>query len=61
MGIIPEVTTIIFLVVFLNPSALFDKHAIDLTNMFLHLCKHPFVFLVKQVLYLPPISISYIH
>ena len=27
------------------------KHAIDLTDMFLHLCKHPFVFLVKQVLY----------
>ena len=53
-----QITAIIFLVSFLNPPAFFDKHTIDLTDMFLHLCKHPFVFLVKQVLHLLPVSIS---
>ena len=57
----PKTTAIVFLVSFLNPSALFDKHAIDLTDMFLHFGKHPFVLLVKQVLYLLPVSISDIH
>ena len=61
LGIMPKTTAIVFLVSFLNPSALFDKHAIDLTDMFLHFGKHPFVFLVKQVLNLLPINISYIH
>lgn len=55
-----KVTTIIFLVSFLNSPAFFDKHAIDFTDMFLHLCKHPFVFLVKQVLYLLPVSINHL-
>lgn len=61
LGIMPKITAIVFLVSLLNPSALFDKHAIDLTDMFLHFGKHPFVFLVKQVLYLLPVSISDIH
>ena len=58
LGIMSKVTAIVFLVSFLNPSAFIDKHAIDLTDMFLHFCKHPFVFLVKQFLYLLPVSIS---
>ena len=58
LGIMSKVTAIVFLVSFLNPSAFFDKHAIDLADMFLHFCKHSFVFLVKQFLYLLPVSIS---
>ena len=57
----PEVTAIVLLVSLLNLPAFFGKHIIDLTDMFLHLGKHPFVFLVKQVLNLLPINISYIH
>ena len=38
LGIMAKVTTIIFLVSFLNSPAFFDKHAIDFTDMFLHLC-----------------------
>mgnify|MGYP006390833291 CR=1 FL=1 len=58
LGIMSKVTAIVFLVSLLNPSALFDKHTIDLTDMFLHLGKHPFVFLIKQVFYLLPVSTS---
>ena len=54
----PKIAAIIFLVTLLNLPAFFDKHTIDLTDMFLHLGKHPSVFLVKQVLYLLPVSIS---
>ena len=42
----------------LNPPMFFCKHTIDLTDMFLHLGKHPFVFLIKQVFYLLPVSSS---
>ena len=42
----------------LNPPTFFSKHTIDLTDMFLHLGKHPFVFLIKQVFYLLPVSTS---
>ena len=34
LGIVTEVTAIVFLVSLLNPPAFFDKHAIDLTDMF---------------------------
>ena len=53
-----QITAIIFLVSFLNSPAFFGKHTIDIMDMFLHLGKHPFVFLVKQVLYLLPVCIS---
>ena len=47
LGIVPEVTAFILLVSLLNLPSFFGKHATDLTDMFLYLCKHPFVFLVK--------------
>ena len=43
MGIVTEVTAIIFLVAFLNLPAFLDKHGIDLTDILLHLANHPFV------------------
>lgn len=47
LGIVTEETAIIFLVAFLNPPAFFDKHFIDLTDIFLHFVNHSFVFLVE--------------
>ena len=47
LGIVTEVTAIVFLVSLLNPPAFFDKHVIDLTNILLHLAEHPLVFLVE--------------
>ena len=61
LGIMTEVTAIVFPVSLLNPPAFFDKHGIDLTDMFLHLVKHPFVFLVELLLHLLPVGISNIH
>lgn len=61
LGIMPKVAAIILLVSFLNLHAFFGKHAIDLTDMFLHLGKHSFVFLVKHIMHLLPVSISHIH
>ena len=43
LGILTEVTAIIFLVAFLNLPAFLDKHGIDLTDILLHLAYHPFV------------------
>ena len=43
LGIVTEVTAIIFLVAFLNLPAFLDKHGIDLTDILLHLANHPFV------------------
>lgn len=43
LGIVTEVTAIIFLVAFLNLPALLDKHSIDLTDILLHLAEHPLV------------------
>ena len=37
LGIVTEVTAIIFLVAFLNLPAFLDKHGIDLTDILLHL------------------------
>ena len=50
LGIMSQITVIKFPVSFLNSPAFFSKHSIDLTDMFLHLAKHQFVFLVKQAL-----------
>ncbi len=47
LGIVTEVTAIIFLVAFLNLPAFFDKHSIDLTDVLLHFAEHPLVFLVE--------------
>ena len=47
LGIVTEITAVIFLVSFLNPPAFFDKHIVDLPDMLLHLGKHPLVLLVK--------------
>ena len=57
----PKVAAVILLESFLNLPAFFGKHAIDLTQMCLHLGNHPFVFLVKQVLHLLPVGISHLH
>ena len=43
LGIVTEVTAIIFLVAFLNLPAFLDKHDIDPTDILLHLANHPFV------------------
>ena len=40
LGIVTEVTAIIFLVAFLNLPAFLDKHGIDLTDILLHLAIH---------------------
>ena len=53
LGIVPEVTAIIFLVAFLNLPAFLDKHGIDLTDILLHLANHPFVAL-KVLLKMAP-------
>ena len=58
LGIVTEVAPIVLLVSLLNPSAFFGKHGIDLSDVFLHLTKHPLVFLVKQGLHLLPVGIS---
>ena len=58
LGIVTEVAPIVFLVSLLNLPAFFDKHGIDLSDVLLHLTKHPLMFLVKQVLYLLPVGIS---
>ena len=57
LGIMPQIAAVILLVSFLNPSAFFDKHSIDLSDILLHLAEHPLVFLVKQVLNLLPVGI----
>ena len=53
LGIVTEVTAIIFLVAFLNLPAFLDKHGIDLMDILLHLANHPFValkVLLKKIL-----------
>lgn len=47
LGIVTEVTAIIFLVAFLNLPAFLNKHGIDLTDILLHLAEHPLVFLIE--------------
>ena len=57
LGIVTEVTAIIFLVAFLNLPAFLDKHGIDLTDILLHLANHPFValkMLLKVLLKMAP-------
>ena len=46
LHIVSEVGSVVLLVPFLNPSAFFIKHLIDLTDMLLHLSGHPFMFFV---------------
>ena len=57
LGIVTEVTTIIFLVAFTDFLPFISKHGIDLTDMYLHLCGHPLAFLGKQFLDFLPVSI----
>ena len=57
----PKVAAVILFIAVTDFSAFFGKHAIDLTQMCLHLGNHPFVFLVKQVLHLLPVGISHLH
>lgn len=57
LHIVSEVGSIVLLVPFLNPSAFFIKHLIDLTDMLLHLSGHPFMLFVEHVLNLLPVNI----
>ena len=57
LGIVPQVTTIIFLVSLTDLLPFISKHGIDLTDMHLHLCGHPLAFFVKQFLDFLPVSI----
>ena len=41
LHIVSKVGSVVLLVPFLNPSAFFIKHLIDLTDMLLHLSGHP--------------------
>lgn len=50
LGIVTEVTAIIFLVSFTNFILFIDKHGINLTDMHLHLFGHPLAFFGKQFL-----------
>ncbi len=56
LGIVTEVTAIIFLVAFLNLPAFLDKHGIDLTDILLHLANHPFVALKMLLKVSPSVS-----
>ncbi len=47
LGIMSQITAVILLVSFLNPSAFFGKHGINLSDVLLHLAEHPLVFLVE--------------
>ncbi len=57
LGIVPQVTTIIFLIAFTDFLPFISKHGIDLTDMRLHLCGHPLAFFGKQFLDFLPVSI----
>lgn len=57
LGIVTEVTTIIFLVSITDFLSFISKHGIDLTDMRLHLCGHPLAFFGKQFLNFLPVSI----
>ena len=57
LHIVSEVGSDVLLVPFLNPSAFFIKHLIDLTDMLLHLSDHPFMLFVEHVLNLLPVNI----
>ena len=54
LRIVSEVGSVVLLIPFLNPSAFFIKHLIDLTDMLLHLSGHPFMLFVEHVLNLLP-------
>ena len=57
LHIVSEVGSVVLLVPFLNSSAFFIKHLIDLTDMLLHLSGHPFMLFVEHVLNLLPVNI----
>ena len=57
LHIVSKVGSVVLLVPFLNPSAFFIKHLIDLTDMLLHLSGHPFMLFVEHVLNLLPVNI----
>lgn len=57
LHIVSEVGSVVLLVPFLNPSAFFIKHLIDLTDMLVHLSGHPFMLFVEHVLNLLPVNI----
>lgn len=58
LGIMPEVTAIIFLIAIHGFLAFFDQHGIDLSNMLSHFALHPFVLLVENFLNFLPVGIS---
>ena len=55
--IVTEIAAIIFLVSFTDFLPFIGKHVIDLTDMRLHLCRHPLAFFGKQFLNFLPVSI----
>lgn len=57
LGIMTEIAAIIFLVAFTDFFPFISKHGIDLTDMRLHLCRHPLAFFGKQFLDFLPVSI----
>ena len=57
LSIVTEIAAIIFLVAFTDFFPFISKHGIDLTDMRLHLCRHPLAFFGKQFLDFLPVSI----
>lgn len=55
---VSEVSSILFLVSFLNPSTFISKLIIDLTKMFLNLENHPLMFFDEDFQNLLPVCIS---
>ena len=47
LGIVTEVTAIIFLVAVHGIPALLDEHSVDIMDMFLHLADYPLTLLVE--------------
>ena len=58
LHIVSEVGSVVLLVPFLNPSALFIEHVIDLSDMLLHRSRHPLLLLGVHFLNLLPVCIS---
>lgn len=58
LGIMSEISSIVFLIPLLNPLAFISKHTIDLTDMALHLSHHTQVFFSKHVFNPLPVLIS---
>lgn len=61
LSIMTKVAPIILFVSVPDFLAFLNEQGIDLTDMLLHLGKHPFVFPVELVLNFLPVSIRHIH